>query len=177
RIAEKDASVPMPDGPWAYYVRYREGGQHPVCCRRPRADADDANEQVLFDGDKEAEGHDYYNLGAVDHSPCHRYLAFATDLTGSENFTLQVRAIDNGETIQPAIENTTGAAVWSADSNTLFYTTLDDNHRPCRVWRLTLGDNPANAELVYEEADPGFFVSVGTTQSERFIVIAAHDHE
>ena len=66
--------------------------------------------------------------------------------------------------------------MWSADSATLFFTTLDDNHRPCKVWRLALGDAPDAAELVYSEPDPGFFVSVDTTQSDRFILINAHDH-
>src|SRR5699024_5302847 len=62
-------------------------------------------------------------------------------------------------------------------SAALFYTTLDDDHRPCRIWRLALGAEPDTAELVYEEADPGFFVSVSTTQSQRFILVNAHDHE
>ncbi|HLQ85861.1 MAG TPA: S9 family peptidase, partial [Salinisphaeraceae bacterium] len=40
RIAEKDASVPAPDGDWAYYVRFRAAGEHPIFCRRPRNDDD-----------------------------------------------------------------------------------------------------------------------------------------
>src|SRR5699024_6731212 len=176
RIAEKDASVPAPDGDWAYYVRFRAAGEHPIFCRRPRNDDDEAREQVLLDGDSEAEEHAYFSLGGVAHSPCHRYLAFGRDLQGSESYTLHVRRIDSSERIQPPIEETTGAALWSADSSTLFYVTLDDNHRPCRVWRLQLGAPQAAAELVYEEADPGFFVTIGTTQSERFILISAHDH-
>src|SRR5699024_4393114 len=59
RIAEKDASVPTPDGDWAYYLRYREGGQHPIFCRRPRDDEEDGNEQLLLDGDAEAENQAY----------------------------------------------------------------------------------------------------------------------
>jgi oligopeptidase B len=30
RIKEDDSSAPDPDGPYAYYVRYRKGGQHPL---------------------------------------------------------------------------------------------------------------------------------------------------
>src|SRR5699024_9892793 len=118
------------------------------------------HEQVLLDGDSEAEPHAYFSLGGVDHSPCHRYLAYGRDVSGAETYTLHVRDLDDGEEIQPVIENTTGAVLWSADSSTLFYTTLDADHRPCRVWRLALGDCADNAELVYEETDPGFFVSV-----------------
>src|SRR5699024_6901956 len=128
RIAEKDTSVPTPDGDWAYYVRYREAGQHPIFCRRPRAAGDqtddndnaDHREQVLLDGDTEAKGHPYFSLGGVDHSPCHRYLAFGRDISGAETYTLHVRDLDSGEEIQPVVANTTGAALWSADSGTLF---------------------------------------------------------
>ena len=183
RIAERDASVPTPDGDWFYYVRFREAGQHPIFCRAPRSGGDDTppgeplpDEQILLDGDTEAEGRSYFSLGTVNHSRDHRLLAFALDERGSEAYTLHVRDIETGEEIQPPITNTTGNLMWSADSATLFFTTLDDNHRPCKVWRLALGDAPDAAELVYSEPDPGFFVSVDTTQSDRFILINAHDH-
>ena len=187
RMAERDASVPTPEDDWVYYVRFRESGQHPIFCRAPRAhDGESApgeplpEEQILLDGDAEAEGRAYFSLGAVNHSRDHRLLAFALDERGSEAYTLHVRPITAdgaaGEEVQPPIGNTTGNLLWSTDSATLFYTTLDDNHRPCKVWRLALGDHPANAECVYSEDDAGFFVSVATTQSERFILINAHDH-
>lgn len=187
RMAEQDASVPTRDGDWVYYLRFREGGQHPVFCRAPREHDGESEpgaslpaEQVLLDGDAEAEGREYFSLGGVDHSPDHQRLGFGLDDRGSESYTLHVRAIDHtggsGEALQPPIPDTTGNLVWSADSTTLFYTTLDADHRPCKVWRLALGDDPANAELVYAEPDPGFFVAVGTTQSEHFILIDAHDH-
>ncbi|HET7315128.1 S9 family peptidase [Salinisphaera sp.] len=187
RMAERDASVPTPDGDHVYYVRFREGGQHPIFCRAPR-DADGSaepgepltGEQILLDGDAEAEGRTYFALGAVDHSPDHAKLAFALDERGSEAYTIRVRAINGdravGEELQPPIGNTTGNVAWSADSATLFYVTLDDNHRPCRVWRLALGDDPADATLVYAESDPGFFVGLGETQSAAYLLIHAHDH-
>lgn len=183
RMAERDASVPTPDGNYVYYVRFREGGQHPIFCRAPRAADGSAepgepldNEQILLDGDAEASGRAYFSLGAVEHSPDHDKVGFALDERGSEAYTLHVRRIDNGEEIQPPIGNTTGNLLWSADSQTLFYTTLDDNHRPCQVWRLPLGADPSAATLIYSESDPGFFVGLGETQSARFILIHAHDH-
>ncbi|GAB3672546.1 S9 family peptidase [Salinisphaera aquimarina] len=183
RITERDASVPTPEGDWVYYVRFREAGQHPIFCRAPRNHDGESEpgeplpeEQILLDGDAEASGRAYFDLGAVNHSRDHKLLAFALDERGSEAYTLHVRDIATGNEIQPPISNTTGNLLWSTDSATLFYTTLDDNHRPCKVWRLPLGADPATAELVYTEADAGFFVSVATTQSERFILINAHDH-
>ena len=183
RMAEVDASVPTPDGPYVYYVRFREGGQHPIFCRAPRAADGSAepgqpltDEQILLDGDAEAEGREYFSLGAVDHSPDHAKLAFALDERGSEAYTIHVRDIATGDEIQPPIGNATGNVQWSADANTLFFTTLDDNHRPCRVWRLGLGAAPSEAVLVYEEPDAGFFVSIGETQSGDYLLIQAHDH-
>ena len=183
RMAEVDASVPTPDGDWVYYVRFREGGQHPIFCRAPRSADGSAepgepltDEQILLDGDAEAEGRTYFSLGAVDHSPDHAKLAFALDERGSEAYTIRVRDIQGGQEIQPPIENATGNVAWSADSQTLFFTTLDDSHRPCRVWRLALGAPQTEATLVYEEPDAGFFVSIGETQSGDFLLIQAHDH-
>lgn len=183
RMAERDASVPTPEDDWVYYVRFRESGQHPIFCRAPRTHDGESEpgeplpeEQILLDGDAEAEGRAYFSLGAVNHSRDHRLLAFALDERGSEAYTLHVREIGSGKEIQPPIGNTTGNLLWSTDSATLFYTTLDENHRPCKVWRLALGDDPVNAECVYSETDAGFFVSVATTQSERFILVNAHDH-
>lgn len=183
RIAEADASVPTPDGDHVYYVRFREGGQHPIFCRAPRSSDDTAEpgeplagEQILLDGDAEAEGREYFSLGGVEHSPGHAKLAYAVDDSGAETYTIRVREIGTGDERQPPIGNATGNVVWSADSSVLFFTTLDDNHRPCRVWRIALGAEPADAELVYEEADPGFFVGLEETQSAAYILIHAHDH-
>ncbi len=48
RIKEDDSSVPDPDGPYAYFSRYREGGQHPLICRMPR---EGGAEEMMLDGD------------------------------------------------------------------------------------------------------------------------------
>lgn len=185
RIPERDAGVPTPDGEWAYYVRFREGGEHPVFCRRPRAtlDAveDEASEQILLDGDLEAQrmdkGKTYFRLAAVVHSRDHRYLAYAVDTVGAEFYDLHVRDLATGEEVQPPVSGIAGGVHWSADSRTLFYVSLDDSHRPCRVWRLPLGAAADAAELVYEEADPGFFVGLSETQSGDYLLIDVHDHQ
>ena len=81
RIREDDASVPLPDGPHDYYHRFRQGGQHPIYCRRPRGGG---GEDILLDGDAEAEGLDYFKIGAFAHSPDHRHAAYTVDRNGSE---------------------------------------------------------------------------------------------
>lgn len=176
RIPEDDDSPPDPDGPFEYFVRVVKGGEHPVFCRRVRGDAT-AQPTILLDGNTEAEGTSFYQVGGVDHSPDHAYLAHAADTNGSEIYTIRVRDVDSGTDLADAIPNASGNLVWAEDGRTLFYTVLDDSHRPCRVYRHRLGDDPADDTLVYEEADPGFFVGISKTESRRWLVIDAHDHQ
>lgn len=174
RIKEDDTTVPDPDGDYAYYVRYVEGGQHPKFCRQ---DIDGSNDRILLDGDAEAEGKSYYKIGAVTHAPDHRHLLYADDANGSEIFTIHVRDLDSGKNLADTITGTSGDAVWAEDGKTFFYSVLDDNHRPSKVMRHVLGTSADKDVLIYEETDPGFFVGLSKTESDRFILIDAHDHE
>lgn len=173
RIKEDDATVPARDGEYYYYTRFREGGQYPVFARR-RGEA--GAEEILLDGDAEGRDHAYFQLGGVAHSPDHRLLAYAVDTVGAETHELRVRDLTTGDDLPDRMPGARGDFAWSADGRTLFYTVLDDEHRPRRVFRHRLGSDPADDALVYEEADPGFFVGVDQTESERFILITTHDH-
>lgn len=174
RIKEDDAGVPSPDGPFAYYSRHRTGGQHPLVCRKPLPEGEEA---VLLDGDLMAQGHAYFHLGHVRHSPDHRKLAFAADEQGSELHVIRVRDLDTGADLPDVVEETTGDILWSEDGAFLYYIRRDAEHRPSKVYRHRLGTDPAGDDLIYEEPDKGFFVSLGETQSRRFGLIACGDHE
>jgi oligopeptidase B len=174
RIKEDDSTVPAPDGPWAYAMRYVEGGQHPLYVREKR---EGGGEAVLLDGNALAEGRAYFRIGGAFHSPDHRLLAWSHDDAGSEFHTLSVRDLSTGTDLADVIADTSGGAVWSADGQHLFYVRLDANHRPSRVFRHRLGTSAEMDVLVYEEEDPGFFVGVGQTLSRRFILIQTHDHQ
>ncbi|HEX2555826.1 MAG TPA: S9 family peptidase [Microvirga sp.] len=174
RIKEDDASVPQADGPFAYFTRYREGGQHPLVCRGPRGGGDEA---VLLDGDREAQGHPFFDLGDASHSPDHRLMAWSADVKGSEYFTIRVRDLDSGADLADVVPNTGGGIVWAKDNAAFYYVELDENHRPVRVRRHRVGTAADADAIVYEEADPGFFVNIGATQSDAFAVITASDHE
>lgn len=174
RIKEDDSSVPSPDGPFEYFSSHVTGGQYPRLNRRPRGGGPD---QILIDGNLEAEGKPYWQLGAAAHSPDHRHLAYAVDDKGSELFTIRIRDMATGHDLPDTIPDTRSAIVWARDNQTIFYVRLDDNHRPLFVYRHRLG-TPAEADvLVYEETDKGFYVGVGQTQSGKFIAIDAHDHQ
>ena len=174
RIKQDDSSVPAVDGPFAYGVRWVTGAQHPLHVRTPR---EGGAEEILIDGDARAKGKAYYRLSGVTHSPDHRLAAFGADENGSEYFTLRLREIGAEGDRDDVIEATSGEAVWANDSEHFFYVRLDENHRPSRVYLHRVGTAASEDRLVYEEADPGFFVGVGKTLSGRFVVISVHDHE
>jgi oligopeptidase B len=174
RIKEDDSSVPAPDGDFEYFTSYVIGGQYPRVCRRPRGGGP---ETVLLDGNREAEGHAYWQLGSIAHSHDHKLMAYGVDEKGSELFTIKIRDLASGVDLADTIVDTRSAVVWARDGQTLFYVRLDANQRPLYVYRHRIG-TPASADvLVYEETDHGFYVGVGQTQSGRFVIIDAHDHQ
>ncbi|MEP9355299.1 S9 family peptidase [Xanthobacter sp. KR7-65] len=174
RIKEDDASVPVPDGPFAYYSRHREGGQHPLACRKAMPAGE---EVILLDGDAEAAGKAYFHFGHWRHSFDHARLAFSADTSGSELYSIRIRDLATGADLPDAIEETTGDLLWSADGRVLYYIRRDAEHRPSKVFRHELGTDPAADVLIYEEPDKGFFVSLGETQSHRYGLIACGDHD
>jgi oligopeptidase B len=174
RIKEDDSTVPSPDGEWAYFRSYVIGGQHPQFCREPR---NGGASEVLLDGNALAEGLAYFDIGGVAHSPDHTLLAYATDDTGSEYYTLKLRDIATGEHLPDTISDIAGGAVWSADGKWLLYSRLDDNHRPRQVFRHRLGTSTEDDVLVYEEPDIGFSVHVSETSSRRFLIVQTGDHQ
>ena len=174
RIKEDDSSVPMKDGPFAYGTSYRTGGEHPRFFRTAR---EGGEETILIDGDAEAEGKAYFRIGGVDHSGDHKRLLWSYDDKGSEFFTLRVRDTGSGDDLADIVADTGGGGVWDAADTGFFYTRLDDNHRPSQIFHHRLGDDPAGDRLVYEERDPGFFMNVGGTRRNDWIMISINDHE
>ena len=174
RIKEDDSSVPMKDGPFAYGSSFKLGGEQPRYFRTPR---DGSEQQILLDGDLEAEGKAYFRLGGVNHSSDHKRLLWAFDDKGSEFYTLYVRDLADGNDLADRIEDTGGGGVWAADNSGFFYTRLDANHRPSKTFYHAIGANSQEDLLVYEEQDPGFFMNVGGTRSNEWIMIGINDHE
>jgi oligopeptidase B len=174
RIKEDDSSVPSPDGPFAYFRRFREGGQHELFGRMPR---DGGEGQIVLDGDALAKDHEYFKFGGSRHSYDHKLQAWSADTKGSEYFSIRVRDWGSGRDLDDVVEETDGGVVWAADCKSFFYVKLDDNHRPMQVWRHRLGTRQADDTLVYEEQDAGWFTHLHESTSGRFCVIAGGDHE
>ena len=168
RIKENDSSVPVKDGPFAYSWKYVEGGEHPIRIRTPR---DGGNEAVLLDINKEAEGQEYFEIGFVDEDPSHKILAWSRDTSGAEYYALVFRDLETGVDGETEIADV-GSACW-ANETTLFYSRVDENHRPSKIFRHTLGTDPASDVLVYEEKDPRFYCGVSKSRSGDYIFLSA----
>ncbi len=164
--------MPMKDGPFAYGTSFKAGGEQPRLLRTPR---DGGDQQILLDGDAEAEAKTYFRLGGADHSPDHKLLLWGFDDKGSEFYTLRVRDMATGTDGSDSVSDTGGSGTWNADASGFFYTKLDANHRPSKIYYHTLGRK--RDRLIYEERDPGFFMDVGGTLTNKWIFIAINDHE
>jgi oligopeptidase B len=184
RTQESDLSVPVRKGDWWYYSRTVEGKQYGVHCRRsvapgeviPPMAADGQplpGEEELLDGNELAVGHDFFSLGAFRSSPDQRWLAYSTDFSGNERFTIRIKDLETGQTLPDEIPDTFAGCAWSRDASTLFYVTVDAAWRPYRVWRHRVGTPAGQDTMVFEEPDQRFHVYVGLTRSERFVLIKA----
>jgi oligopeptidase B len=184
RTKETDLSVPTRRGDWWYYARTFEGKQYRVQCRCPVSNPDDwdpptldentevPGEQVLLDSNVEAEGHDFFALGAALVSLDANLLAYSVDTVGDERYTLRFKDLRTGERYPDEIADIAAGVTWAADNRTVYYLTLDAAHRPDKVWRYRLGSGEAS-ELVYHEADERFWLGAGLTRSEAYVLIAA----
>ncbi|MBI1199965.1 MAG: prolyl oligopeptidase family serine peptidase [Phenylobacterium sp.] len=173
RIKEDDSSVPSPDGPWDYYVRYAKGAEHPLHGRRPRGRDD--GEEVLLDEEALAKGKAYFHVAAASHSPDHALFAWAADEQGSEYYAIRVKDLATGAEIGAPIESAYGDFCFSPDSKWLFWIWRDENARPAKVFR-----RPARGgedALVYEEPDDGMFLGVGVAADDSHILIHIGNQE
>lgn len=173
RIKEDDSTVPAPDGAYSYYTRFVLGGEQPLFCRTSRKGGE---EQLLIDGNALARDHAYFRIGGVSHSPDHRFIAYAVDTKGSEFFTVHVIEAASGSLVDAKIVNTNGDFEWAADSRTLLYVWVDDQHRPRKLFAHGLGGDKADI-LLHDQTDPGYFLGLGATQSRRYLTLSVHDHE
>ena len=176
RIKEDDSSLPNVDGPYAYLTRYREGGEYPIFARKPAAEIynSEAGDEVLLDGDAMGEGEAYFSFGDVEHSPNHRYIAYAVDTQGSEYYDIKILDTETGALLDDVIPRTYGSVEWGSDNKTLYWVERDDNGRPSAVFAHTLGEEGSSE--IYRESDPGYFTGVGKSQSGEYIFISTGDH-
>ncbi len=190
RTRETDLSVPTRNRDYWYYGRSFEGREYGASCRVPVRGPDDwtpptlaedcapdqpalPGEELLLDLDALAEGHEFFSLGGSSVSPDGALLAYSTDVVGDERYTIRVLDVATREHREDEIEGVIGGATWDRAGEHLYYTTVDESWRADKIWRHRLGTRQADDELVHHEQDGRFFVGVGRSRSDRFMIIAA----
>lgn len=171
RIKEDDSQVPARRDGWFYYSRMEKGRAYPIFCRK--RGSLDAVEEVYFDQNDAAKDHEYYQLGGLDVSPDHRYLALLVDTNGYEDFELQVRDLETGLVLPDGIGKLGFGLAWAGDSRTVFYVTADQAKRGDRVWRHTLSAAHSSDVCVHEDADVLCNVGVSRSRSGDFIFLTS----
>jgi oligopeptidase B len=172
RIEETDLSVPARKGQWLYYSRTVEGSSYGIHCRRPAGTGDEAegDEEVILDENILAEGHDYFAIGNLAISPDHRWLAYSTDTSGGERYTMRFRDLDNGDESTESLGDTSYGVAWANDNATVFFVRVDEAMRPHQLWCHQVGTDPSGDVLVYEESDERYYLGVGRTKDDRYIL-------
>lgn len=172
RIKEDDTSVPyLYNGYW-YITRYETGKNYPIYTRKKGSL--DAAEEILFDCNKMAEGHSYFQLSGMSVSEDNKWCAFGVDLVSRRQYTIQIKNLETGEILPVKIENTTGGSTWASDNKTLFYTRKDmQTLRSYKIFKHKVGTNPENDELIFHEKDDTFDTFVYKEKSKKYIVIGS----
>lgn len=167
RIQEDDLSVPYRWGDYYYYTRTESGKAYPIHCRKYQSL--DAPEEVLLDQNELAEGTEYFSLGVLEVSPNHQILAYSTDTTGAERYTLVFLDLATRQLYPESILDTASFA-WGNDNRTVFYAQIDPANRPYKLFRHQLGSDASTDELLFHEADDAYFLGVDKTRSEAYLL-------
>ncbi len=172
RIKQTDESVPYKRNGYWYYVRYEEGKEYPVYCRKKGTL--EAAEEILLNVNEMAEGHSYYSIAGLNVSEDNKLLAYGEDTVSRRRYTLYVKDLTTGKLVGEPIINTTGGTTWANDNKTLFYSRKDSvTLLPRWIMKHKLGAPPSKDVVVYEEKDDTFYASIYKTKSTKFLVIAS----
>jgi oligopeptidase B len=174
RIKEDESSVPVRDGDFLYWWAFRPGAQYRTWYRKPVRGGGD---QTIFDEPVEAEGKEYFRLGAIEVSPDGKLLATLADYDGSERFELRIRDLATGKDVETVTKVGIGQPVWTSDSAGVVFTEVNDNWRSYRARYHRLGRPVEEDITLYEETEElGFSVGVGHSQDRTTIFVSTGDN-
>ncbi len=173
RIKEDDESVPYKQEGYWYITRYETGKEYPIYSRKK--ETLEATEEIMFNGNEMAEGHEYFSIGGIAVSPDNELAAFGVDTISRRQYHIQIKNLRTGELYEDKIENTTGGSVWADDNRTLFYTKKDPvTLRSDKIYKHKLGTPSEDDELVFHEKDDTFGTFVYKSKSKKYIIIGSY---
>ena len=173
RIKEDDASVPYKKNGYWYVTRYETGKEYPIYSRHKESLG--SPEEIMFNCNDMAEGHEFFNLGGIAISPDNKLAAFGIDTVSRRQYTIQIKNLETGEIYSDVIENTTGGSVWANDNKTLFYSKKDPvTLRSDKIYRHKFGTKAAEDIMVFHEEDETFGTYVYKSKSNKYLIIGSY---
>ncbi|HZP67583.1 MAG TPA: S9 family peptidase [Rudaea sp.] len=170
RIKQDDATVPAKYKHYYYYTRFEEGKEYPIYARR--RDSETGPEQILIDGNAQAQGHDFFQVTGEQISPNEQLLAYGEDTVGRRQYTIRIKDLATGKDLPDEIKNTPASMAWADDNKTLFYVENDPiTLLTVRVKKHVLGTDPAKDPVVYEERDHSYYMGVGRSGDDKYVII------
>ena len=175
RIKLDDESLPYKDYNYEYWTKTTTKGNYSIKLRKK---IDSNHIEEIWNGDKEKEKlkTEYFGVGDLEVSWNDKYLGYSLDLKGSEYYTIYIRDIETGSLVTEKIEDTSGGITFSLNDKFIFYSKLDEHHRPRKIFRHKIGTPVKNDELIFEEKSEAFTVGIGLSSDEKYYFIATSDH-
>jgi|TARA_B100001939_G_scaffold117742_1_gene102169 oligopeptidase B len=175
RIKLDDESIPFKDKKYEYWTKTTTEGNYSIKLRKKIGFKEI---EEIWNGDKEKEKlkTEYFGVGDLEVSYNDKYLGYSLDLKGSEYYTISIRDIQTGKLITEEIEETSGGITFSLDDKYIFYSKLDEFHRPRKIYRHKIGTPNKNDELIFEEKSEAFTVGISLSADEKYFFITTSDH-
>ena len=175
RIKLDDESLPYKDKKYEYWTKTTTEGNYSIKLRKKIGE--DKVEEI-WNGDREKDKlkTEYFGLGDLEVSFNDKYLGYSLDLKGSEYYTIYIREIKSGKLITDKIEETSGSIEFSLDDKYIFYSKLDQHHRPRTIYRHKIGSSVKEDLLIFEEKSEAFTVGIGLSSDEKYFIITSSDH-
>ena len=175
RIKLDDESLPFKDTNYEYWTKTTAKGNYSIKLRK-KIGTNQIEEIWNGDVEKEKLNTEYFGLGDLEVSFNDKYLGYSLDLKGSEYYTIYIRDIETNKLITENIEETGGGITFSLDDKYIFYSKLDENHRPRKIFRHKLGSSVLDDELIFEEKSEAFTVGISLSSDEKYYFITTSDH-
>ena len=175
RIKLDDESLPFKDFNYEYWTKTTAKGNYSIKLRKKIGTN---NIEEIWNGDEEKEklGVEYFGVGDLEVSFNDKYLGYSLDTKGSEYYTIYIRDIDKKKLVTEKIEETSGSITFSLDDQYIFYSKLDENHRPRKIYRHELGTSTKDDQLIFEEKSEAFTVGIDLSSDDRYFFINTSDH-
>ena len=165
-IPAEEETLRVKDGNFYYYSRIKADQQYSTYYRN------DSTEEIIFDANKEAEGHEFYNVAGLNISPSEDLLLYGEDLNGRREYTLHIKDLKNNTLLSDEIVKVSPSAIWSNDSQYVIYAKKDEETLiQNQIYLHKLGTDQSEDKLIYKEGDSEFNIWLSESRTKKYIYI------